>query len=241
MDIPQQPPLASPAPPEPSPDPIARLERAERLLGRLRQVLSHDLSNQLVAVRGLLQVLQLEEGPRLTPDGQDYARRAASAAERAQALVNVLKEVTRLGCERPPPAETVSLADLLREVTAEARKLAPASTFECWLAEDADRAWAPRRLLQQALAHLLRLLPATDGGPRHIGIRSRRRPNGVELSIAEPPDTDRPLDQMPPPDVPGERLDWLLVGELAAACGGALSAWSEPGRGSLLTLVVPAR
>src|SRR5262245_16353271 len=90
--------------------------RAERLLGHLRKALSHDLPNQLVAGRGLLRMLQLEEGERLGPDGMEYLRRADGAARRAQALVTGLKELARLGCD-VPAAEAVALDELAREVT----------------------------------------------------------------------------------------------------------------------------
>jgi signal transduction histidine kinase len=224
------------------PDPPARLERIEHLLGQLRPVIGHDLSNQLVAVRGLLQVLHLEEGTRLSADGQDYLQRASAATERAQALVSALKEVASLASERPPAAESVALADLLGEVVAAARQLAPASRFECRLGTDADRVWAVRRLLHQALARLLRLAPAGSDAPRRVGIRSRRVEDRVELTVAEPPEADHPSrpfpGETPGPGRPGDRLDWLLLGELAAQCGGSLGACLGPG-GALFTLTLP--
>ncbi|MCI0464592.1 MAG: hypothetical protein L0Z62_47285 [Gemmataceae bacterium] len=250
MDPPQERSIHAPEDTPRPLDPSTRLERIERLLEQLRQVLGHDLSNQLVAVRGLLQVLHLEEGSRLGADGQDYLHRASAATQRAQALVSTLKEVVRLGSGRPPPAESVPLTDLLGEVIAEARKLSPTSLFECHLDPDPERAWTVRRLLHQALANLLRLLPASGDGPRRIGIRSRRVADRVELTIAEPPEADPtqasggcepPGGPRPPGGLhpPLARLDWLLLEELAAQCGGCLGAWSGPDRGALFTLSLP--
>jgi signal transduction histidine kinase len=211
-------------PPEPADDRTAALPR---LLGHLRRVLSHDLANELVAVQGLLQLLQLDEGPRLGADGQEYLGRAATAARRAQATVQTLKELARLGCEAVP-RETVRLDELAREVGAELRQLYPACALEWRLGSRAVRASVPRRLLQQGLFRLLATLLAAEGGRVRLGIHSRRTAAGVELAVA----TAAPV---PAPDC----LDWILAQELLAACGGTLRARPEPGRGNVFLLTVP--
>jgi signal transduction histidine kinase len=244
-DVPREP----AAFPEPSADAAERLARAERLLGHLGKALSHDVSNQLVAVQGLLQLLQMEESARLSPEGQDYARRAAAAAQRAQGVIGTLKELARLGGEHAPAREVLSLDGLVRELAAELKALHPACALECRLAPDAVRVAAPGRLLHQALLRLLRPLVAAGGGAAcRAGIRSRRTPAGIELTVAEFPPEARPDSPQPPrPDPAGEaptraleRHDWALVQELVAACGGTLSARPEPGRGGHFTLVLPA-
>ncbi len=236
------------AQPEAPADAAERLARAERFLDHLRKALSHDVSNQLVAVQGLLQLLQMEEAPRLSPEGQDYVRRAGSAAQRAQALVGTLKELARLGSEHVPAREVISLDGLARELAAEVKALHPACSLECRLAHDAVRVAAPGRLLHQALLRLLRSLLPPGGSARRVGIRSRRTPAGVELTVAESPPEGRSAPAPPPRhDADGEaaaataeRLDWALVQELAAACGGTLGAEPELGRGGHFTLVLPA-
>src|SRR5437899_1008822 len=42
-----------------------RLERLERLLACFQKALGHEMPNQLVAIGGLLRLLELEEGERL--------------------------------------------------------------------------------------------------------------------------------------------------------------------------------
>ena len=229
--------------------PGEHLARAERVLGHLRKALGHDVSNQLVAVQGLLQLLQMEEADRLSPDGQDYLRRAATAAQRAQALIATLKELARLGWDKLPAREVVSLDGLVRELTAEVKAHHPACTLECRLAHDAVRVTAPGRLLTQALLRLLRSFPGVGGSAaRKVGIRSRRTPEGVELTVAEAPPEGQPEVAQPPRRLPdddappwsGDRHEWALLRELVDACGGSLTAWFEPGRGGLFTLVIPA-
>jgi hypothetical protein len=123
------------------------------------------------------------------------------------------------------------------------------SALECRLAQDAVYVAAPGRLFTQILFRLLRsFLGANGAAARKIGIRSRRTPEGVELTVAEAPPEGRPEPPQPPRRLPdddappwaGDRHDWALLRELADACGGSLTAWSEPGRGGLFTLVIPA-
>lgn len=236
--------LGETSPTPPAPTPTGRLAQLERLVDHLRKVLSHDLSNQLVAVRGLLQVLQLDEGPSLGVDGQNYLRRADAAAQRAQALVAGLKELAALAAERAA-AEPLALDELIREVAAEGRALSSPCTVEVALDPAAARLRAPRRLLHQALMALVRLLPLAGEGPRRIGICSRRTPSGIECSLASPPEAaGPPRPARVDPEAGGffaqacERLDWAVARELAHECGGTLAAWSEPGRGVLFTLTL---
>src|SRR5262245_18876076 len=144
-------------------DPVEHLARAGRALWHLRKALSHDVSNQLVAVQGLLQLLQMDEADRLSADGQDYVRRAATAAQRAKGSLETLKALARLGGEKLPPCEVISLDGLVRELTADVKAHHPARVLECQLALDAVRVAAPARLLHQALVRLLRALLAAAG------------------------------------------------------------------------------
>jgi signal transduction histidine kinase len=230
-------------------DSVARLARAERVLWHLRKALSHDVSNQLVAVQGLLQLLQMEEADRLSADGQDYVRRAATAAQRAQGLLGTLKELARLGGEKLPPSEVISLDGLVRELTADVKADHPTCVLECQLALDAVRVAAPGRLLHQTLFRLLRVLLAAAGpGTRKVALRSHRTPEGVQLTLAEVPPEGRPDPPAPPRRPAGDeaaswasdRHDWVLVRELVDACRGSLTASSDPGRGGAFTLVIPA-
>jgi signal transduction histidine kinase len=222
----------TPAAAETPPNEADRSARAGRLLGHIRKALSHDLPNQLVAVQGLLQVLQLEERQRLSADGQDYVRRAVAAAQRAQALVGNLKELARLGGERRL-GEAVGLTELTAELGAEVQKLHPGCGLDCRLDPGADRVAAPRRLLHDGLLRLLRGL--LDGAAaRRLRIRSRRVPAGVELTVA-----DLPRGGRPPARSDGDRLEWVLVEETLGECGGSLSVRAEAG-GDVLALVLPA-
>src|SRR5437870_1875703 len=104
---------APPHPYEPTPeDDRRRLARAERLLACYRQAVGHELPNQLVAIQGLVRVLEFEEGARLSAEGRDYLQRLAAAAQRTHALLRTLAAIGRVGRE-PVGPEPLALADVV--------------------------------------------------------------------------------------------------------------------------------
>jgi signal transduction histidine kinase len=216
------------------------LARLQRLLEGCRKGVSHDLANQMVVLLGLLQLLQQDEAQRLSPAGRDYVRRLLGAARRTQDLARTLKDLTGLAGPAPP-ARPVAIAELVQEVLQEMPDLS--STFE-W---QAPRVLAPRPLLIQAVAQAVRLLVETAGRARpELDFRSLPAPAGVELTInvrslpAAPSPALPPL--RPPAQLPGawhERLECLLLRELAAACGGAV-IWRTADAGPSLGLSLPA-
>jgi hypothetical protein len=175
---------ASPTPDPQVPDTTRRSPlRAERVLVGLHHVLGHDLPNQLVALQGLLQVLALEEGRRLTGEGQLYLSRAAAVARRLSGQVALIKAITRAH-QNTGTLEQVALAELAREAGAEIKQLLPGRsiTYHLRLGVPAVRTF--RRPFQRALVELLHILlsePGTDSD--HIVLLSRAAPDGIELSV----------------------------------------------------------
>ncbi len=103
--------------PSPPPTPVAsssaevdllrgRLDQLEQLRASLQKALGHDLPNQLVAVQGLVKLLELEEGERLTEEGRDYLVRLAAAARRTHETILQLAQDCRAAREtaRKPDA-----------------------------------------------------------------------------------------------------------------------------------------
>jgi signal transduction histidine kinase len=237
--------------PFPSPpagaDDVRRLRRTERVLACYRPVLGHDLPNLLVAIQGLLQILDLEERDRLSGNGRDYLRRLVATTQRAQDMVRLLREVARAG-EAPVPAERVPLAELLREVMAETKQLYPGRAIGYDLSIQVPVVVAPRRVLHQALLQVLRhVIPSVVAARRRLDIGSRDTPAGIELWVAAGRPPALPEGTEPAPEKPAAngsnvleaRLGLALVGELADAWGGTFHASSEAGRGTTYTLLVP--
>src|SRR5207253_8277501 len=107
-------PVGQPAP--------AASDRAERLLTCIRKACNHDLSNQMVALQGMLHLLLEEEQERLSAEGREYVQRAMAAARRAVDMVQTLKDLTRWAAsvEKMEPAD---LADVVRDAQMEINQL----------------------------------------------------------------------------------------------------------------------
>jgi K+-sensing histidine kinase KdpD len=223
------------------------LQQTQRLLGCIRQLLSHDFSNHLVVVQGLLQVLGIEEEGRLSDEGKDFLSRLGAAVQRLQVLGRVLRDLAQLGAE-PPLRETVSLAELIEETIAEIRQLCPACVIEYDLPREGTQAAVPRRMLQQTLVELLRtFLQHADANRAIIRITLRQISVGVEVVVTEvvagaPPE---PAVPTPEPAPSGEASGlarhpvMVLARELLDHYGGSLEVSWHPLRGNRLRLLLP--
>jgi signal transduction histidine kinase len=218
-------------------------EQMRRLLDCFQKGLGHELSNQLVAIQGLLQVLRLEEGDRLDEAGRDYLQRLTAAARRAHGLVADLAAVARV-CRDDLPVEPVGLADAAREAAAEVNQLFPGHSIEYHFGELAPVLTVSRLALRQVFVQLLRnaVQAAVPGRPLRIDIGSRTGPAGLEFWVA---DNGRgvPAEQLPNLFLPfppggGTGLGLFVVRQIITNWGGTVRVESEPGEGSIATITV---
>jgi hypothetical protein len=223
----------------PSPQQSARWQR---LLAACRRGLNHDLSNQLVALQGLLGLLQKDEEHRLTSAGQEYVARLMKVGQRTLALADTLRDLCRLGDDLPPP-EVVALPQLADEVLSQTRP--PAAHRAEWAAPSV---WAPRELLRQALT--VALAAVKGNRPDSVGFykfQARPEAGAIQWTIsASPSEGANPLPASPANatfpvgSAPRDRLDLVLLRELAEACGGTVLWRAESGEVAVvLTLPKP--
>jgi hypothetical protein len=213
--------------------------RLERLLFACRRGLNHDLTNELVALRGLLQLLQHDEAARLSRAGNEYIDRLLAVSERTQALARTLRDLSRLG-GAPPPSEMVALPALVEEAVAELSPPPP-----CTYAWEAPRTCAPRPLLRQVLTLALKILKDLDG---HAGapldFHSHLVGPAIELAIGAGSlaDTSGPVPSARPagelPSAWHDRLECVLLRELAMVWDGTVRWQKSPG-GAKVTLALP--
>jgi hypothetical protein len=234
---------SSPAtPPDPSADSPRQLQRAARLLDAVRKALNHDLPNHLVAIQGLLHVLELDEAGRFSPEGHDYLRRIRTATKRAQDMVATLKDLCRLAGEAAAP-EPLQLADALEEVRAAINQLFPTHVIEYHFHLEAGEVCAARRTFYQALLQMARVLVTSAGpGLLRLDARSRAVPDGVELTLRLSRRAGAPADAAEPAATEyslAQRLDVVLARELADCSGTRLIVAPDNG-GLVLTLTAPA-
>src|SRR5947207_648703 len=68
----------------------------ERLIAAYQQALGHDLPNLLVAIQGMVRLLQTEEAERLSPEGREFLDQLAQASRRAHEWSRALSDVGRV-------------------------------------------------------------------------------------------------------------------------------------------------
>jgi hypothetical protein len=230
--------LAPADPAFPGDDPGKRLARAERVLATVQQALNHDLPNLLVAIQGLLQVVELEEAERLSASGQDCLRRAAASTRRVHETLTMLRALGRAAAEAGP-AEEVALAELAREAAAEVRQLFPGRTVTYHLRLQVSAVRVPRRSMQRAVVELTRIVLGESDAPGcHLQLDSRHTPGGIELLFGPVAEGG---GQEPGPHPPAAaRLGVALVREVADTWGGTLTQSEGPGPAPRFVLRVPS-
>ena len=157
-----------------------KLPRSDRLLRTMHKVVSHDLPNQMVALRSLLQLLQIEESERLSADGREYVRRLQNATQRAGEMVRFLKELDRLStfaCR----SEAIPLDQLARELQGELQRLLPTRQFTFEWQWSAPSIVGDPRVFPRAIGELCGGLLSGALGPCRLQARSQARGDGIEL------------------------------------------------------------
>ncbi len=231
-----------------SADPIdlrRALARAERLLGCFQTAVAHDLPNQLVALQGLLRMLQADAANRLDADGHELLMRLVVLSQRSHALVHELAELGRLGRE-PPAADGIDLAEVVREATAEVKQLCSGQPIEYHCAVEGGHSLrVPYRALRQVLLLLLRHAAQRAGQdhPLRVEIGARRTPGGLVWWVADdgvglPPERQaRLFEPFAAADPP---LGLFPVRHAVEGWGGTVGVTSAPGRGCTITVSLEA-
>jgi signal transduction histidine kinase len=212
------------------------------LLACLQEALGHGLPNQLVAVQGLARLVLEEQGPRLDAEGRDLLGRVADLSREADRAVRTLAEVVR-ACREP--AAVSDPREVAREAGAEAELLPGGASIGYDFQGEVPFLNVPRRALSQALAQLLRnaCQAGEPGRPLHVTVGARPAGGGAEVWVEDDgrglaPGQLQALDDT----LAGRRGaagPWwglFLVRQVAAAWGGAVRVWSEPGRGTRVAL-----
>ena len=228
------------------PDPARRrLDLRDQLLACFQQGVGHELHNQLISIRGMAQVLEIELGGRLDDRTREYLDRFAKVVKRADDLTAALAGLGRL-CRDPGPAVAVDLAEAVREAAARVKVLCPRHMIEYDLQETMPTVRVPWWPLQEALYHVVRnaVEAAGDGQAARVCAAAGPEPGGIALHVS---DAGRGLtaDQLkrlfsPFPTgaaTEGQGLGLFLVRQAAALWGGGVRVRSEPGAGTTVTLL----
>jgi signal transduction histidine kinase len=230
------------------PDPARRrLDLREQLLACFQQGVGHELHNQLISIRGMAQILELELGDRLDDEARDYLDRFARVVKKADDLASALADLGML-CRDPGPPVAVDLAEAVSEAAARVKVLCPRRTIEYDLQEAMPTVNVPWRPLQEALFQLVRnaVEAAGEGQAARVGVSAESIAGSVALSVSDHGRgmTTEQLKRLFGPfptgaATGGEGLGLFLVRQAAALWGGGVRVRSELGAGTTVTLLFP--
>ena len=226
-----------------------RLERTERLalIGRISAEILHEINNPLTVIHGYAQLLldELESGGREPAERGKYLAAIGKEVARCQAISRLFLSLSRNGIRRRPVdvnAEVEKTASFFRESLAAGRvefilSLDPAVPK---IRGDAD-------LIHQALVNLI--LNAVDamGKEGRIEMRTAPHEHGLSLTVADsgPGIAPESMARVFEPffttkEGSGTGLGLAITREIITRHGGEISVASEPGIGSVFTVMLPA-
>ncbi|MEO8606594.1 MAG: HAMP domain-containing sensor histidine kinase [Chloroflexota bacterium] len=210
---------------------------------------SHELRTPLTTLRGNLALLQ-REPPITTDDRRAVMTDIVDENERMIRLVNDLMTLARADYAPPISIESVSLPSLMAEVERQIHGLRPACSLCVTRAPDVEVV-GRRDLLKQVLLILVdnavKFTP-TDGkvelGAEVRGdtVIIRVRDTGIGIPQAQLPHIFQRFYRIDPSrSGNGYGLGLAIAKTLVEKMSGTIRAESEPGKGSLFTITLPAR
>jgi len=223
----------------------AQLSEAEHLaeLGRLAASIAHEIKNPIAGLRGAMEVMggvHVESDPRFA-----IFREALSQIRRLDALVKDLLAYARPLNLRTEPVPVHLLVEASVGLCKEALS-SPGVAFKNLVREDLPNVIADPLQIQQVLANLLtnatQAMP--DGGT--VTVDARAEKDSVVMTVADT-GTGIPPEVMANMFKPffttkhvGTGLGLSIVQRLVRGHGGWCEVSSEPGKGTVFTIRLPA-
>jgi two-component system sensor histidine kinase SenX3 len=217
---------------------------------------SHELKTPIGAISLLAEAV--EDAAEDPPAVRRFATRMGIESARLSDLVSQIIELSRLQSDNPlTKPEVVEVDDVLAEAVDRSRvdadrhdvTLTVAGTSGCRVLGNARQLGvAVGNLVENAVIY-------SDAGARVVvaaHVDARRDDDYVEVTVSDtgigipPPEQGRIFERFYRVDYARSRanggtgLGLSIVSHIAAAHGGQVSVWSQPGRGSTFTLRLPA-
>lgn len=162
----------------------AELARSNADLEEFAYVASHDLSEPLRTITGMLALLQAECAGRLGEDADDYVGRAVGGANRMRSLIDDLLRFSRIG-RGAAPRETVELDAVLRAaVDSLGAAIGPGAsvTADGPLPEVTADPGGLRQVLENLIANGLKF---TQAGEPRVRVTALREPAAWRITVAD--------------------------------------------------------
>ena len=227
-------------------------EEANRAKSQFLANMSHELRTPLNAIGGYVQLLELEIHGPVTEDQRSTLDRITRSQRRLLALINDLLNLTRIEAGRVDyRVERVGVAELIAgvlpmiEPQMAAAQLSLSVTAASGLHVLADREKAEQVLIN-LLTNALKFTPrggriAVDASIAAAGdvVLVNVSDTGIGIHPDKLPSVFEPFVQLRERKSEGTGLGLAISRDLARGMGGDLGASSEPGVGSVFSLVLP--
>ncbi len=232
---------------------VTKLEQNNRELEDFAFVASHDLQEPLRKIRTFADLLKDSYGQFLDERGLDYLERIDRASIRMQELIFDLRKYSRVA-GRPEPFAIIDLREPVREAVAELSELIEETGGDIVVGElpsiEADRDQM-RLLFQNLIGNALKyrsgLPPKVDvycssscpDGFREIHVKD----NGIGFDECFLDKIFRPFQRLHGRKSPysGTGMGLALCRRIVERHGGAITARSEPGKGTTMIVKLPGR
>ncbi|MCC6301136.1 MAG: hypothetical protein IT314_17740 [Anaerolineales bacterium] len=133
---------------------IGELEKKNAELERFTYTVSHDLKSPLVTIMGFVGYLEKDARAGNQDKIQDHILRIAHAAEKMQALLNELLELSRIGRVTNPP-EHIPFAEIVQEAAERVRGRLDMNNVRLAIQDDLPAVYGDRTRLVEVLQNLL--------------------------------------------------------------------------------------
>lgn len=223
------------------------IERSERLasLGRLAAGIAHEIRNPLSSIKGF--ATYFRERYKDVPDDQKTADIMVQEVERLNRVISQLLEFARpLTMEKKPTSLKTLIQHSLKVVASQARE--KGITIETEFSEDAkDVSIDPDRINQVLLnLHLNAVEAMENGGLLTVKVDSHEESGHIRVTVADSgagidsKDLNRIFDPYFTTKQSGTGLGLAIVHKIIESHGGEVKVESEVGKGTTVSILLPA-
>jgi two-component system OmpR family sensor kinase len=206
---------------------------------------SHELRTPLTTLNGNVELLR-REPPISAEDRSEVLSDMASESKRLIRLVNDLLTLARADARRPIQSEPVPIKPIVEEVCRQARLLAPDREITCDAPPDVaamGQADAIKQVLLILLDNAIRhadgpITVAGDVVEERVIVNVRDSGPGLDPELL-PYLFERFSQGQAPGDDHGTGLGLAIAKALVEAQGGTLTVGSQPGEGSVFSVILP--
>jgi PAS domain S-box-containing protein len=232
------------------------LARAARLKDEFLASMSHELRTPLTGILGMSEALQMQVYGSLNERQSRSVRTIAESGQHLLSLINDILDLSRIEAGKMElQMDIVVVSSMIQSVSEMVRRAAESKHLTLSILHD-DRVRTMRadpRRLKQVLANILsnavKFTPdggsvtvTVKGDPEHARVAFLCTDTGIGIAKADLPRLFQPfvqLDSRLSREYAGSGLGLSLVQRIVELHGGSVQVESEPGRGSVFTIILP--